>query len=210
MLASQIPALLGSCGDSQGGRILERHVVLGDRRKRIGYFLRRQGPLVGTSAVGRDRTVSGCLPRSRNGGRGARIRLVFGKRFADRNDRDHARRGASGSGALNSRQLVLEGVMLPGGPLLNFNPAISFHPRWQDSFSRSYFVVAKEGQSKKFGCILWRLRATRITNPRVVYSIPGPIRCANFLLIACSAEARPWVSQPRKPFVKVLAKARGK
>ena len=33
--------------------------------------------------------------------------------------------------------------MLPGGPLLPFNPAISFLPKWQDSFSQSYLTVAK-------------------------------------------------------------------
>jgi hypothetical protein len=44
---------------------------------------------------------------------------------------------------LNSGQAVFEGIHLPAGPLLPFNPAISFHPRWQDSFSHSYFIVAK-------------------------------------------------------------------
>jgi hypothetical protein len=32
---------------------------------------------------------------------------------------------------------------LPGGPLLSFNPAISFRPKWQDSFSHSYLLMAK-------------------------------------------------------------------
>jgi hypothetical protein len=44
---------------------------------------------------------------------------------------------------LNSGQAVFEGIHLPAGPLLPFNPAISFRPRWQDSFSHSYFIVAK-------------------------------------------------------------------
>jgi hypothetical protein len=47
---------------------------------------------------------------------------------------------------LNGRKPVLEGFMLPGGPLLPFNPAISFSPTWQDSFSiavRYGKVVAK-------------------------------------------------------------------
>jgi hypothetical protein len=37
----------------------------------------------------------------------------------------------------------LKAFMLPGGPLLPFNPAISFLPTWQDSFSHSCFIMAK-------------------------------------------------------------------
>jgi hypothetical protein len=38
---------------------------------------------------------------------------------------------------------------LPGGPLLPFNPAISFRPRKQDSFSHSFWTMAKLWQSRK-------------------------------------------------------------
>jgi hypothetical protein len=44
---------------------------------------------------------------------------------------------------LNGRKPCLNALMLPGGPLFPFNPAISFLPRWQDSFSHSCFIVAK-------------------------------------------------------------------
>ena len=55
---------------------------------------------------------------------------------------------------LNSGQDVLEGIHLPAGPLLTlWNPAISFRPRWQDSFSHSYFVVAKAVANQKYAVV---------------------------------------------------------
>jgi hypothetical protein len=44
---------------------------------------------------------------------------------------------------LNSGQAVFEGIHLPAGPLLPFNPAISFRPTCRDSFSHSSLLMAK-------------------------------------------------------------------
>src|SRR5262249_14882898 len=55
----------------------------------------------------------------------------------------------------------LKAFMLPGGPLLPFNPAISFCPRCRDSFSATGFIIAKWWQSEKILlCSLALRRAT--------------------------------------------------
>jgi hypothetical protein len=39
--------------------------------------------------------------------------------------------------------------MLPGGPFVPFDPAISFRPNVQDSFSRSCFLMASTSKAGK-------------------------------------------------------------
>jgi hypothetical protein len=49
--------------------------------------------------------------------------------------------------------------MLPGGPLLSFNPAIRFVPG--DGIHFPVAVSLWSGKVEKFSCVVWRLDALR-------------------------------------------------
>src|SRR5262245_17351885 len=75
--------------------------------------------------------------------------------------------------------------MLPGGPLLPFNPAISFCLRGRDSFLCTGFIIANNGKPEKILlCSLAVRRAKRISNPRV-----GSIRPAGLFDVLCPPPA---------------------
>jgi hypothetical protein len=55
---------------------------------------------------------------------------------------------------LNSGQAVFEGIHLPAGPLLPFNPAISFVPGGRIHFPIVILLWQSSGKVEKFCCVL--------------------------------------------------------
>jgi len=95
--------------------------------------------------------------------------------------------------------------MLPGGPLLPFNLAISFDPTWQDSFSHSCFIMAKVVAKQKNSLVLSSgYTCYENLQSSCRFGSIGPLRTVVERLRRCGLPGRKKISEERATYQPML------